>query len=69
MKLSSPPPSLKNLVMVKRAQPKRVTLPNGRTIIARYDREKHTDLPTNVHKFEIVLCETCAERQASSSRR
>ena len=34
--------------MIKRAQPKRVTLPNGRTFFARYRRAKRSDLPPNV---------------------
>ena len=34
--------------MIKRAQPKRVTLPNGRTFFARYRRAKRADLPPNV---------------------
>ena len=35
--------------MIKRAQPKRVTLPNGRTFLARYRRAKRADLPANVN--------------------
>ena len=35
--------------MIKRAHPKRVTLPNGRTFLARYRRAKRSDLPPNVH--------------------
>ena len=35
--------------MVKRQNPKRVTLPNGRTFLARYRPATRTELPTNVH--------------------
>ena len=28
--------------------PKRVTLPNGRTFVARYERIKHGDLPADI---------------------
>ena len=35
-------------VMVKRQTPKKVTLPNGRTIYARYKQATHADLPANV---------------------
>ena len=34
--------------MIKGANPKRVTLPNGRTFLARYKRATRTDLPANV---------------------
>ena len=36
------------IVMVKRQNPKRVRLPNGRTFLARYRRATRTELPTNV---------------------
>ena len=36
------------IVMIKRANPKRVTLPNGRTFVARYKRATCADLPANV---------------------
>ena len=35
--------------MVRRQNPKRVTLPNGRTFLARYRRVTRTELPANVH--------------------
>ena len=34
--------------MVRRQNPKRVTLPNGRTFLARYRRATRTELPVNV---------------------
>ena len=34
--------------MIKRATPKRVTLPNGRTFLARYKRATREDLPPNI---------------------
>ena len=35
--------------MVKRQKPKRITLPNGKTFLARYRRATRTELPANVH--------------------
>ena len=35
--------------MMKRETPKRVTLPNSRTFIARYKRATHAYLPANIH--------------------
>ena len=37
------------IVMIKRATPKRVRLPNGRTFFARYKRATRDDLPANVN--------------------
>ena len=37
-----------NYAMVKLAVPKRVTLPNGRTFVARYKRIKRSELPPNI---------------------
>ena len=36
------------ILMVRRENPKRVTLPNGRTFFARYRRATHVELPANV---------------------
>ena len=36
------------IVMVKRQNPKRVTLPNGRTFYARYKQATRAGLPANV---------------------
>ena len=35
--------------MVKRQNPKRVTLPNGRTFYTKYKRTTRAELPANVH--------------------
>ena len=35
--------------MVKRQNPKKVTLPNGRTFYAKYKRTMKAELPANVH--------------------
>ena len=35
--------------MVLRDRPKRVTLPNGRTFMARYKRVTRRNLPANIH--------------------
>ena len=54
----------KNYVMVKLNVPKRVTLPNGRTFIARYKRIKRSDLPPN-----IVMRRAYIQRAAPRGRR
>ena len=50
--------------MVKLNIPKRVTLPNGRTYIARYKRIKRSELPPN-----IVMRRTYTQRTAPRGRR
>ena len=37
-----------NYVMIKRATPKRVTLPKGRTFVARYERVPRSRLPPHI---------------------
>ena len=41
-------PPRDRIIMIKRAIPKRVTLPNGRTFLARYRRATSDDLPPNI---------------------
>ena len=41
-------PPRDRIIMIKRATPKRVTLPNGRTFLARYKRATRNDLPPNI---------------------
>ena len=36
------------IIIVRRANPKRVTLPNGRSFLARYRRATRVELPANV---------------------
>ena len=50
--------------MVRRQNPKRVTLPNGRTFLARYRRATRTELPANVR-----LERSYRQRAASRGRR
>ena len=50
--------------MIKRVQPKRVTLPNGRTFLARYRRATRDDLPANISLPRIYK-----ERAAPKGRR
>ena len=50
--------------MVKLATPKRVTLPNGRTFVARYKRMKRSELPPNT-----VMTRIYRDRAAVSRRR
>ena len=47
------------IVMVRGQNPKRVTLPNGRTFLVRYRRAMGTELPANVH-----LERPCRQRAA-----
>ena len=54
----------KNYAMVKRNVPKRVTLPNGRTFVARYKRIRRDELPSN-----IVMRRTYAQRAAPRGTR
>ena len=49
------------IIMIKRATPKRVTLPNGRTFLARYRRATRDDLPPNV-TFPRVYKERAAPK-------
>ena len=41
-------PPRDRIIMIKRAQPKRVTLPDGRSFVARYRRATRDDLPPNI---------------------
>ena len=50
--------------MVKLQVPKRVTLPNGRTFVARYKRIRRGELPPN-----IVMRRTYTQRAAPRGRR
>ena len=50
--------------MIKRARPKRVTLPNGRTFLARYKRATRANLPANISLPRIYK-----ERPAPKGRR
>ena len=54
----------KNYAMVKLNVPKRVTLPNGRTFVARYKRIPRSELPDN-----IVMQRNYAQRAAPRGRR
>ena len=41
-------PPRNRIIMIKRERPKRVTLPDGRTFLARYRRTTRDDLPPNI---------------------
>ena len=41
-------PPRNRIIMIKTARPKRVTLPDGRTFLARYRRATRDDLPPNI---------------------
>ena len=57
-------PPRDRIIMIKRATPKRVTLPNGRTFLARYKRATREDLPANISLPRIYK-----ERAAPKGRR
>ena len=42
-------PPRNRIIMIKRRTPKRVTLPDGRTFLARYKRATRNELPRNVN--------------------
>ena len=50
----------KNYAMVKRNVPKRVTLPNGRTFVARYKSIRRGKLPPNI-VMELTHKRLCQE--------
>ena len=52
------------IIMVKRDVPKRVTLPNGRTFLARCRRTTRTHLPANIH-----LARTYKQRAVPKGKR
>ena len=54
----------RNYAMMKLNVPKRVTLPNGRTFVARYKRISRDQLPPNV-----VIRRTYTQRAAPRGRR
>ena len=54
----------KNYAMVKLATPKKITLPNGKTFIARYKRVKRSEL-----RPHIVIRRTYTQRAFSCGRR
>ena len=54
----------KNYAIMKLNVPKRVTLPNGRTFVARYKRTPRDQLPPN-----IVMRRTYTQRAAPRGRR
>ena len=43
------------MIMMKRATPKRVTIPNnGRTFVTRYERVTHNHLPANIRLRDLT---------------
>ena len=61
-------PPRDRIIMIKRETPKRVTLPNGRTFLARYRRATRNDLPANV-TFPRVYKERAAPKGKRRRRR
>ena len=57
-------PPRDRIIMIKRERPKRVTLPDGRTFLARYRRATRDDLPAN-----IALPRIYKERAAPKGKR
>ena len=54
-------PLRNRIIMIKRERPKRVTLPDGRTFLARYRRATRDDLPPNI-EFPRVYKERAAPK-------
>ena len=46
-------PPRSRIIMIKRRTPKRVTLPDGRTFLARYKRATREDLPRNINLIRL----------------
>ena len=57
-------PPRNRIIMIKRRTPKRVTLPDGRTFLARYKRTTRNDLPRNIN-----LIRPYKQRAAPKGRR
>ena len=57
-------PPQDRIIMIKRARPKRITLPNGRTFLARYRRATRDDFPPNISLSRIYK-----ERAAPKGKR
>ena len=57
-------PPRNRIIMIKRPTPKRVTLPDGRTFLARYRRATREDLPPNINLPRVYK-----ERAAPKGRR
>ena len=57
-------PPRNRIIMIKRATPERVTLPDGRTFLARYKRATREDLPPNINLPRVYK-----ERAAPKGRR
>ena len=55
--------------MRKLATPKRVTLPNGRTVVARYKRVPRSELPANVTMARRYRGRVAAGRRRTPSRK
>ena len=57
----------KNYAMMKLNVPKRVTLPNGRTFVARYKRIMRDQLPPNIIMRRLILKRLCREVEDADS--
>ena len=61
-------PPRDRIIMIKRERPKRVTLPDGRTFLARYRRATRDDLPPNI-SFPRIYKERAAQKGKRRKRR
>ena len=61
-------PPRDRIIMIKRARPKRVTLPDGRTFLAKYRRATRDDLPPNI-SFPRIYKERAAPKGRRRKRR
>ena len=60
-------PPRNRIIMIKRERPKRVTLPDGRTFLARYRRATRDDLPPNI-EFPRVYKQRAAPKSKRRKR-
>ena len=58
-----------SIVLVKRDSPVRVTLPNGRTFLAKFKKVKRNQLPANVTIARIYRGRPAQGRRPTSGRR
>ena len=61
-------PPRDRIIMIKRTTPKRVTLPNGKTFLARYRRATRDDLPPNI-TFPRIYKERAAPKNKRRRKR
>ena len=62
-------PPRNRIIMIKRERPKRVTLPDGRTFLARYRRATRDDLPPNINLPRVYKQRAAPKGKRRKNRR